>query len=182
MDERILAKNQQELNKYMDESLFTRFYNDLTQVDLLNEKYKDILQLVHCNDIFDVLKLFEYPNSNTTFRIHGFIPDHNDDKYKMVIKSKEMRFMTSKTKLKDEYTNVELFMNQRYLYDNIKIKRNLIPTDYTGEILIPIYNNSNKDLIIINDELNSQAKARETVNEIIIPSYRIQTIVSIMKI
>lgn len=169
-----------EINNLIMHSLFIREYNE--EVDSQPYVCSDILKEYNCDSIEDLLKLFEYPTNQLKFPVHGFLPDYVNEK-EMIIQPGQMRFMVTKTKLNSFFKNISLYMYPRYIYDNIWIKRNTIPSEQSlNEIIMPITNTSNKTLRIITDELNNQAKAREYINEIVIPSYRFQTNLTIASI
>lgn len=168
------------LNNLIMHSLFIREYNE--EVDSQPYVCSDILKEYNCDTVEDLLNLFNYPTNQLKFPVHGFLPDYVNEN-EMKIQPGRMGFMVTKTKINNLFKNISLYMYPRYIYDNIWIKRNTIPSEQSlNEIIIPIINMNKKTLRIIDDELNNQAKAREYINEIVIPSYRFQTNLTIASI
>lgn len=169
-----------QLNNFVMHSLFVREYNE--GVDSQPYMCSDILKEYNCDSVDELLKLFKFPTNQFKFPVHGFLPDYVNET-EMTVQPGRMGFMVTKTKINPIFKNISLYMYPRYIYDNIWIKRNTIPSEQSlNEIIMPITNTSNKTLRIITGELNNQAKAREYINEIVIPSYRFQTNLTIASI
>lgn len=169
-----------ELNNLIMHSLFIREYNEV--VDSQPYVCSDILKEYNCDTVEDLLKLFKYPTNQLKIPVHGFLPDYVTEN-EMKIQPGRMGFMVTKTKINNIFKNISLYMYPRYIYTDIWIKSNIIPSEQSlNEIILPITNMSKKTLIITANELNNQAKAKEYINEIIVPSYRFQTNLTIASI